>query len=630
MTAGSRRTPPTQDHTRRSSQRPAHRSRIPGWGGTLILALVFLFMLWWSWGKWPDLAFDFGRELYVPWQLMSGKVLYRDLVYFNGPLSPYVNTLWFRLFGVSLRTLVLCNLAILIVVTSLLYRLLTTICRPWSATLACVVFLIVFACGQLVEVGNYNFVCPYSHDLTHGLALSLAALTSLSAYLRSHRMRWIAVIGVLLGLIFLTKTDVFLAAACAIAVGLMAIAWWERPTRAHLRRLLGFVAIGVVIPPLLAWTALARAMPWAEALEGTLGTWIWILHRDVFHVPFYSRWMGINHPGESLWLLGLWTARYLLLAVPVLVIAWRRRVWHWSWGFAALLASLACTLPLQYWCMLRREMRDMLRPLPLVLLVLLMVTLLAARAWRRRASSEREFVMRLVLPSFALGMLGKMVLFARFYNIGFAHAMLATLLSVIALVDWAPQWIERHGGEASIIRMAGCAILTVFLINCLTRSYFQFSQKQCVVASGADAFMERDYAVTANQILAAVTHQVASSESLAIFPRGEMMNYLARRDSGSRYYSFAPFELLLYGEDEIVRTLDRHPPEYVAIMGVNEIEEGAQWFGRDYGFQLAAGIARRYHSVRLMNAPSTQTLQFEFQLLQRNREPTAWREEAAR
>ena len=79
-------------------------------------------MLAWTWGTWPNVLVDFGRELYVPWRLAEGEVLYRDIAYFNGPLSPYLNALWFRLFGVGLRTLVVCNGLLLVGVLVLLYR----------------------------------------------------------------------------------------------------------------------------------------------------------------------------------------------------------------------------------------------------------------------------------------------------------------------------------------------------------------------------------------------------------------------------------------------------------------------------------------------------------------------------
>ena len=56
---------------------------------------------------------DFGRELYVPWILYEGKELYKDLFYFNGPLSPYWNAIWFKLLGPVVFTLVYVNLGLL-------------------------------------------------------------------------------------------------------------------------------------------------------------------------------------------------------------------------------------------------------------------------------------------------------------------------------------------------------------------------------------------------------------------------------------------------------------------------------------------------------------------------------------
>src|SRR5207244_2543655 len=104
--------------------------------GPLAIGVAALGMLAWSWGTWPDVLVDFGRELYVPWRLTAGDVLYRDIAYFNGPLSPYVNAAWFALFGASLRVLALVNFALVGVLLALLYALLTQVGSRMSATLA--------------------------------------------------------------------------------------------------------------------------------------------------------------------------------------------------------------------------------------------------------------------------------------------------------------------------------------------------------------------------------------------------------------------------------------------------------------------------------------------------------------
>ena len=65
------------------------------WLGPGVLAVVGAAALIWSWGTWPDVLVDFGKELYLAWRLAEGDVLYRDLAYFHGPLPQYVNALWF-------------------------------------------------------------------------------------------------------------------------------------------------------------------------------------------------------------------------------------------------------------------------------------------------------------------------------------------------------------------------------------------------------------------------------------------------------------------------------------------------------------------------------------------------------
>src|SRR5262245_32872347 len=112
----------------------------------------------WSWGTWPDVLVDFGRELYVPWQLAQGKVLYRDIAHFNGPLSSYVNALWFSLFGVSLRTIVLCNIAIIGLFLGLCYDVLRRIGGKLSAAGACIGFVAVLSFGTLVKTVHCNLV----------------------------------------------------------------------------------------------------------------------------------------------------------------------------------------------------------------------------------------------------------------------------------------------------------------------------------------------------------------------------------------------------------------------------------------------------------------------------------------
>ena len=56
-----------------------NRESLPSWIDGLLILIVGAVMLFWSWGTWPDVLVDFGRELYVPWRITQGDTLYRHL-----------------------------------------------------------------------------------------------------------------------------------------------------------------------------------------------------------------------------------------------------------------------------------------------------------------------------------------------------------------------------------------------------------------------------------------------------------------------------------------------------------------------------------------------------------------------
>src|SRR6185503_8223276 len=60
-------------------------------------------------GKWSDAIVDSGREWIVPDALARGDLLYRDVVFWFGPLTPYAHAAFFRIFGSSFVTLALAG-----------------------------------------------------------------------------------------------------------------------------------------------------------------------------------------------------------------------------------------------------------------------------------------------------------------------------------------------------------------------------------------------------------------------------------------------------------------------------------------------------------------------------------------
>jgi hypothetical protein len=546
-----------------------------------------LFLLWRSWGAWADVVVDFGRELYVPWRLTLGEVLYRDLAWFNGPLSPHVNALWFRLFGVGAWTLFAVNLVLLGVLVALLRRVSTALGSPLAAGVLVLFFLPVFAFGHLVRIGNYNHLAPYSHEATHGLLLAVGAFALLVGPSGGRAWR-VAFAGVLVGLVFLTKVELFLAALLGTAA---TVALREgAPARTRWGAYLG----GLVVPPLVALAALATRLAPGEALRGALGSCRTVLDRRLPELPFYRKDMGLDAPLENA--LGVLLAAGITLVVfapgPLLgrrLAPERARTGAIALALAALLAAaLAPT-----------DWKWLARGLPVATLALGLLALRARgragdAAGRARWSSAAGFAL------FALALLGKMLLAPHFGHYGFVLAVPATCLLVVALVAWLPDLVgsgdrsDENGGARACVLAGVLPVLAVAAVDLWSRSETHLAPKEVELGTGRDHLRADARGEKVRAVLARLDQLVDADAEVLVLPEGVSLNYLARRRSPTPYLLFMPPELIIFGEDAIVVALEEDPPDAIVLLHRDTSEYGSPFFGRDYGLAISAWVLEHY------------------------------------
>ena len=586
------------------------------WLGPVVILLVGAIDAWWTWRKWPDVLLDFGRELYAAWQLSAGKTLYADVAYFKGPLSPYLNALWFRLFGVSVTTLIVCNLAILGLVVYLLYQILTLISNRSTATIGCITLLLLFAFPQFIGIGNYNFVCPYSHELTHGIALSLLGIWCLRIHLRSHALLPIAGAGLLLGLVFLTAAEMSLAACLAMITGLALTLWQERPGPARVIRVAGLFVGCAIVPPLIAFALLCLKMSPSQAFVGVLGSWTSVFSGNVVSLKFYRNVMGTSNTTASVEAILCWLGGYILMFGPAAVVAFALarsrtgRLWL-PVVFLGVTGGLAANWNSRAWL-------STTRPLPVLLIIIGLASFIDFINRRKNSQETAPLIVRLTVLTFAFVLLGKIILNVHVYHYGFALAMPATLITIAALLSWVPAAIDHHGGNGGVFRATALAVLTVAIFAHLQvqQSYLQW--KIHPVSTGADLILSDPRGEMVNAALSAIASRIQSNQTLTVLPEGVMLNYLSRRISSVPLMNFMPLEFALYGEDHISEAFRAHPPDYIALVHKDTSEYGFRFFGRDYGQQLWMWIQKNYHPVTLIGDPPLRNENFGILLLGRN------------
>jgi len=602
---------------RRPVNRPAETrgdARIPAAAGPVVIAIAAALMLARTWGTWPDAIVDFGREIYLAWRLASGDTLYVDVSHFSGPLSPYLNALWFRLFGIGLRTLVLANIALAVGLLALLHQLLVRLAGRLAAAAACLVFVALFACAQYTRIGNYNWICPYSHELTHGVMLVVAALSCLDRYHRTQAAGWMGALGVTLGLLVLTKAEVLLAGAAASGVAVLLTLVVERPASGRAARLLALLVGGAALPLLVTALCFASAMPLEDVLRWPLGHWHTVLRPELSGTKFYQEGLGLADAAGNARALGMAALGYgaVLLAAVVAAFALPR--------VRAPLPLLAGGVCLATLYVLRRLVtldawvHSVPRPLPAIMA--LIVVVFVAEAVRRRA--EREEALRAVraaaLGTFALVLLAKMILNVRLFQYGFVLAMPATITLVVAMVAWVPAVIERAGGRGAIVQAVAAGALVAAVLPQLAFQDRLIAAKVHRVGRGADAFWADERGQATMALVEQIGARVGRTETMAVIPEGAMVSYLARRVNPTPYYLFDRTTLALWGEGTMVAALDAAAPEWVAFL---DRGDGGSAFGQSVGTATYDWVAEHYRPEWRLGRPFSGTRGVSAALLRR-------------
>ena len=592
--------------------------------GWTMLAALGATMLFWTWGTWPHAYVDFGRELYVPWRLAEGEVLYRDIAWFNGPLSAYRNALLFWIFGEGLLVLVLANLVEVALLVFVLHALVVRVGDRITAVTTCGIFLALFAFARIDAIGNDNYLTPYSHEITQGLLLSLLALLAWAAW-RDAPLRRAAACGGLLGLVTLTKAELLVAAVAAFACAVVLEWLRERGVSRSgpSSRVVAAAFAGAwIAPPLVSFGLLSLAMPAADALGGTLGAWPAVLASDVTSQYFYRATLGLLDLGTNIERLFQWALAYAAVALPIVLLTLRIRPvpgsakftsggWMTFTGVFAL-ATLAVVFAGDA---LGASWPEYARPLPF-----LMATLAAGSALlaTRRPAVPDEAVLRTALLVFATVLLAKVLFRVRLDQYGFALAMPATMLAVTAGVCWLPRWIGRRGGDMGIARAAFLGVVVGAALGLLPAVAARIDERADPIGSGRDAFRTDATSEAVLVPLLEKLSQTGADATVAVLPEGVMLNYLTRRANPTGHVNFMPPELLIFGEATIVESFRESPPDFVVLLHKDTREYGVGFFGRGYGRDLHAWVRDHYETVEQFgDEPLLPTTRFGATLLTR-------------
>ena len=579
------------------------------WAGLAVVGGVFVLATALSWRKWADVIVDFGMQLYLPWRISEGQVLYRDMMYLTGgPLSQYFNALLFKIFGVSFRTLIFANLAITAGLLVLVYRRFLAAADRLTATMIGLGIVRVFAFQHSGVIGNYNYITPYCHEVFHGLVLSIVVVAWLSSWLEKERIQFALAAGLGCGLVFLTKPDVFLALAACAGTAFLAGFIYKQAGFA-VKSLAAFQLAGLV--PLLGFFVLfLRVEDWRASARSVFSAWTPLWHTAITSDPFYQWCLGLDAPFLHVKIMGTHFI-FIVVVTTIYALAFRRGAEaRFKWIKPAWLVRPLLAAPLLVLAMVSKW-DDCGRSLPL--LGLSACGLLAMNC--RKAATRPAAIFPLLWNVFGLALLAKLGFCTRISHYGFALAMPAFAGAVYLFVWLLPRLLEQRCQVRfqAFHATAGLVLLTGF-VHLFLRSESNYLQKNVPVGRDGDQLMTYEPSVNpfhgrAEIALAWVQKNVPPQATLAVLPEGVMINYLSRHVNPTPCLVWVPPVMAVFGQTNMNAAFEKNSPDYVAIIARNSSEFGVGYFGyyRGYGTDLMQWVDNHYDRVYPVNPTDQST-----------------------
>ena len=124
---------------------------------------------------------DKGRELLFPQAILEGKVLYKDILCIYFPLSFQINALAYKIFGISISTLLLMGIINSIIISSVLYL----ITKEFLSRNISLLFAATYVLGAVFNASLFNLLLPYSTSFTYGISAFLIGVYLLIKYLKT-------------------------------------------------------------------------------------------------------------------------------------------------------------------------------------------------------------------------------------------------------------------------------------------------------------------------------------------------------------------------------------------------------------------------------------------------------------
>jgi hypothetical protein len=564
------------------------------WSARGLITAMAIVYAWCTWGHWGDLQIDSGREMYVPVEILRGKLLFRDIWYQYGPLTPYVQAGALGLFGINLNVLYVIGMILVICSALLLFE----IGRNFELVLPATMAPAIFFLAESFPSSIFNFVFPYSYAASMAACFGFACLLFTIKHAITGQLRWLVSAAFCTSLALLTKQE--FGIACLAVLGFEAIApFFNRYSWSDLTSHAVACAAGLV-PTLLLYGVFV----WKVSAK-TIFIDNWVMTPGTYTMRTIGRY-AMARAGVR---FGLTEWSIAAFAVSVSILLWfviananafairkleLRRYFVFVIVADILVALIVLRLGTSTWSALPWLIGQIVFPKGIYLIGCAFMIVAIWKVWRTHGQPGYLAEAALGIYAALVGIRVMMEMLSGVYTVFFnAPAFLVFAIVVARVVAYGARSLDEQRRDSLVGFMLG-AEAVLLVIGLLPRHHLLSTPMKTEFGT---IYTEADRAVLFPQIISFMKTHTRNGKDILVLPESPSLYYFSGMESPSRWYEAQPGVLDPEHELTLINDANSAHVQYVLVCNRRVDEYGVAPFGVGYDRSIYKWITANYTKV---------------------------------
>lgn len=504
----------------------------------LIVTIFFFIFSIIAYSKTGNMLIDFSRESYIPYEMLNGKALYKDIFTIYGFFGYFINYLLYK---------ILPNINLLLVESNIIsYFIVILFClilKKFTIPKVNLIFTLFFIVISVFSNCVFSFVVPYSYS-TLWAVLGLYLII----YSYFYKKDWLVYLS--LGLLLVTKIEYFILSAPIILFYLIKNKNFDIK-KSLLFFIFPFVGIIYILINKITIQDIIQNYSYISAMVKTPA------------LDFLYKSMGVFFDYSLLiYSLMLVIIYFIIALISYFLYKKNQKIL----SYIALILGLFFFIPTS----------------EVAHLGIFICILLSIINRKKLKNSDIVFLLfTIILCSKSIFGLSS----ALYSNFGYFFAIFYIYRQLNKLLN--KNWLFWH------------LIIFMVLLSLTKAFHYQKHIKYPIKTKVGTIYLEKNDSNLVNKINQYIDENLKKEESLIVVPEGQIINLINKKPWNFYNTTFTPLDFQTFGEEKIIQRLKENRTDYIIFYPRSTKEYGAKTICYDYAVDFCTFIMDNYTRVEM-------------------------------